>query len=474
MKKILLGLAIVSAAGSFTSCQDFLTEEPKLKQSNELTYATFENLDMAAAALPMYMQSASWYDGQFILQSELRAGNAKNPTSMPGSGRYRQDTQWNYTSNSTSSCWAYSYYTIARANNVINNLEGKVTGEVTQQQVDNVKAEALFMRALAHFDAVITYCQPYNNTTDTLGIPVCLVTEMGQPARDGKKTVYNQIVKDLLEAESLMSDSYTRSDADDKAAVPSKCAIQALLSRVYLYMENWQGAADYATKVINSGKYALATKSEYASMFSAASAPVGGEIIFEVYGSDKNEYWDGSGWTHLPYLTALDGSGDICATKDLYDLYEDGDVRKTLFTKNENDYFYTKYIGKSGWTQPKPTNVPVLRLSEMYLNRAEAIVNGASVSGTSAEQDLRTIANVRGEKSPAAATRTGVFTERRRELAFEGHIVYDYARTNTSLTRTDFDETKNKDVPYPSYMWAMPIPKSEMDANPNIEQNPGY
>ena len=56
----------------------------------------------------------------------------------------------------------------------------------------------------------------------------------------------------------------------------------------------------------------------------------------------------------------------------------------------------------------------------------------------------------------------------------KGTFYRNYARTNTSLTRTDFDETKNKDVAFPSYMWAMPIPKSERDANPNVAQNPGY
>ena len=58
---------------------------------------------------------------------------------------------------------------------------------------------------------------------------------------------------------------------------------------------------------------------------------------------------------------------------------------------------------------------------------------------------------------------------------FEGHIVYDYARLQKALNRTDFDEAVNKDIPAaPNYRWAMPIPKHEMDANPNMTQNEGY
>ena len=471
MKKTILGLAIVSA-GLLSSCSDFLTEEPALKQSNELTFAEFNNLDMAGAALLGMLQSDAWYDGSYIIQSEMRCGNAKNPTSVPGSGRFLNETQWNFNESYTSSLWSYAYYTIARANNVINNLEGKEGGNVTAQQVNNLKAEALFARALCHFELAITYCQPYNYQADTLGVPIVLVTENAKPARNGKKAVYNQVVKDLTEAETLMSDSYTRSDATDKAAVVSKSAIQALLSRVYLYMEEWQKSADYATKVINSGKYNLAGAADYTKMFSAATAPAGGEIILEVYGSQKNDYWDNSGWQHLSHLTSLDGNPDICATSDLYNLYEDGDVRQALFQQNGNDWFCLKYYGKEGGA-PRQTNVPILRLSEMYLNRAEAIINGASISGVTAESDLKALATKRNA-TPSAATRAGVFTDRRKELAFEGHIAYDYARTNTSLTRTDFDEVKNKDVAFPSYMWAMPIPKREMDANENMKQNPGY
>ena len=472
MKKIILGMTLLATVGMFTSCDDFLNEEPKLKQSNELTYATLEGLDAAGAALYGMMQSASWYDGQFILQSELRAGNAKNPLSEPGSGRYRQDTQWNYTENGTSSCWSYAYYTIARANNVINNIDKTDLQGATKQAANNVKAEALFMRALSHLDLVITYAQPFSYEPDGLGVPVDTVTVNGQPARNTVREVYAQIESDLLLAESLMADNYTRAGVDDNAAVASKQAIQALLSRVYLYMEQWQKSADYATKVINSGKYSLVGADAYKAMWSAAVAPKGGEIIFEVYGSSKNDYWDESGWTHLPYILdrGNDGSADVCATKDLVSLYEEGDVRASLYELSNGDYFVLKYKGKES-AVPRQVNVPVLRLAEMYLNRAEAISNGATVSGVSARADLQAIASKRGATVPE---KFNVFDERRKELAFEGHIVYDYARCKKSLTRTDFDDVKNKDVAFPSYMWAMPIPKREMEANANMVQNPGY
>ncbi len=473
MKKILFGLALVLTSGAFTSCSGFLEEEPKMKQSNEITFATYDGLDQATAGLYSMMQSASWYDGQFILQSELRAGNAKNPLSLAGSGRYRNDTQWNYSESSTSSCWAYAYYTIARCCNVITNLEGKEFQDHTQQDLNNLKAEALFMRALCHFDAVITYAQPYTTAgREAIGVPVVTKTEIGQPARNTVGEVYDQIVADLTEAESIISPSYTRADVNDKTAAASIYAIQALLSRVYLYMGEWQKSADYATKVINSGKYALLSGDDYIDMYSAQTAPTGGEIIFQVFGTNKNEYWDESGWTHLPYITSWgsDGSGDVCATNDLFKMYESGDIRLNFFDLSENDHMITKYKGKEGGI-PRYTNVPILRIAEMYLNRAEAISNGASVSGVSARGDLEAVASKRGATVPS---QFNVFDERRKELMFEGHIVYDYARAGKDLVRTDFDGTVNKDIPAGDYKWAMPIPKHEMDANANMVQNAGY
>lgn len=472
MKKIIIYIMVLSLG--LVSCKDFLTEEPEMSQSNELTLSKYSGLNDAVAGSYSRFQSYFWYGASYILASELRGGNAKNPRSIPGSGRYRVDPFWAYNSTSTSQIWSYAYATIAAANNVINNLEGKESTEVSQQQIDNLMGEALFIRALTYFDLVITYAQPYTYAPESLGVPVVLVTENGKPARNTVKEVYDQIVKDLIAAEKLMSDDYRRSGVTDPLATVRKPAIQALLSRVYLYMGQYQECANYATKVIDSGKFNLATPAQYKAMWTKEVADENGEVIFEIYSSKKNEYWDGSGWEQIPYVTDPTGSGDVSATRDIVDLYEDGDVRGELFVTNENDYFFTKYAGKEGSAIPKENNIVVLRLSEMYLNRAEAIYNGANISGVTAESDLLAITSIRGASAVSPSVTT-IFNERRKELAFEGHIAYDYARTKTSLVRVDYDGVEEyRNISFPSYRWAMPIPQSEIDANENMVQNEGY
>lgn len=472
MKKSIIYLAVLLAGTSFSSCKDFLEEEPVMSQSNELTLSKFSGLDDATAGLYSRFNSYAWYGGSHVLMYELSGGNARNPISYPGSGRYTQNTKWNYNESSTSSIWFYSYYTIASANNVLSNLEGKESSEVTTEMINNVKAEALAMRAFCHFDLVKVFGHAYTRDKSALGVPVVLVTENGQPARNTVEEVYTQIVKDLQDAELLMSDNYVREGVIDAAACFNKTSIQALLSRVYLYMGDWQNCADYATKVINSGKYNLLSGDDYLSMFTQNTAAEGDEIIFEMYSSIKNSYWDGSGWEQMSYITSPDeggsGSADVCASEDLIELFEEGDIRLNLYQlMNNTDWFTLKYAGKEGSAIPKENNTPIIRLSEMYLNRAEAIYNGAVISGVTAASDLATLASKRGIAAPSPSETT-ILKERRKELAFEGHIFFDLKRTGNGVTRTD---GAGVDVPASSPKWAMPIPKSECDANPNMEQN---
>ena len=151
MKKILfvlLGVLLLS------SCEDFLVQEPKLTQSTEITLSTFEGLDKAVAGAYSPLASTTWYGPGFVFDAELRSGNGKRPTqSEYTSGRYTIPYELNYNKNATSGLWGFAYYVISAVNNVLENADSKVgVNGVTQQQVNNIKAECLFLRALSHFD----------------------------------------------------------------------------------------------------------------------------------------------------------------------------------------------------------------------------------------------------------------------------------------------------------------------------------
>lgn len=467
---------------ALSSCNEdeFLYEAPEQKQSTEITLGSIDGIKKAVAGAYSPLSAAAWYGSDFITNCELRACNARKPIDNKwDSGRCKPGYDWSYTSSSTmSGLWSFAYYTIANANEVLDNVDGKAD-ELT---VNGIKAEALFLRAISHFDLVRTFGQPYTQVdpTTSLGVPVMLHATNGTPARNTVAEVYEQIEADLLEAEKLMPDDYNTEGTyhqvvADYKAVASKEAIQALLSRVYLYMGKWQAAADYATKVINSGKFGLWNEDELTTVYNQnVASPKSGEVIFEVYGDQGNYLFSDQNWEFLMWISSPRGSGDFGAAHDVYDLYSDEDARKKLFVTDPDagtQYWTTKYAGKDN-SSPSYNNTILIRLSEMYLNRAEAQIKGATVDGATAQSDMAAVANARGV-APEAVTERGVFTERRKELAFEGHIIYDFARFGYSLKREDTNATL-KEIPFPNYRWAMPIPKSEIDANPNMVQNPNY
>lgn len=476
MNKLLY--ALMAGALVFTSCDDdFLNQAPKLDQSTEITLSNLEGIQKATIGMYAPLSSAYWYGADFITMCEMRAGNARIPKDTKHqSGRLTVEYNWNYSSGGTyGGLWTYAYYVISNANNILDNIEGKGKDE----EINGIKAECLFIRALSHFDLARVYCQPYAKTdvnAQNSGVPVMLHSKIDEPARNTLKEVIDQVITDLLEAEKLMPAEYNtkanyHTEVADYAAIVSKEAIQALLSRVYLYTEQWQKASDYATKVINSGRYTMWDASSFVKAYSNAAGA--GEVIFEVYGDQSNDRFKIQGWEYIQWLSNPNGdhgSGDFGASNDCRGLYAAGDVRGEFFTEADGLFWTKKYRGK-GQGEPDYNNTILFRLSEMYLNRAEATIKGAS-SPASAAEDMAKVASNRNATAEAA-TAMGIFIERRKELAYEGHIIFDFARNGYALERKDTDSPVTS-VEFPSYKWALPIPKGEVDANKNMVQNPGY
>ena len=494
MKKYIIALfAIVALA---TSCQDFLTEDPVMSQSTELTLSDYNGLNKAVAGAYSPLASSNWYGAFFVLDAEMRAGNAMIPINTSfQSGRMSVPYHMTYEPSSTSGLWGTAYYLISACNNVINaidNNENLVTSIVSQADLNNLKAEALGLRALAHFDLLRLYSR-LDGSNGEYGICVITTPQLptDMPARATVEESYAQIIKDLTDAESLMSDDYQRSGVTDAKATINKDVIQALLARVYLYHKDYAKASEYASKIINCGRYQLWTADQYTSVWGNEVAGNGGEVIFEVYGKQTNAYdaW----WEGPSHMTNPLGYADCAATAQLTELFEDGDIRgttgvrgdatdkrddgKVMFCTDQKEVsggqlWTMKYFGKgdgNATSTPDFSNTIVLRLSEMYLIRAEAAVNG---SGTTALADLNAIRAARGASLLTSAGKADVALERRLELNFEGHLWFDLDRTGGSVSYSDANLTRN--IEPTSKFWALPIPKLQVDINENLKQNPGY
>lgn len=492
MKKYIIALSVILTLAVSCNVKEFLTEDPVMSQSTELTLSDYNGLNKAIAGAYSPLVSSNWYGAFFVLDAEMRSGNAMIPINTNfQSGRMMTPYYMTYEPSSTSGLWGTAYYVISACNNVIdaidNNAENLKSSSVTDADLNNLKAEALALRALSHFDLLRLYSR-LNGTNGEYG--VCVITEpqgpADMPARASVEETYAQIIADLTSAEGLMADSYQRSGGSDPKASINKDVIQALLARVYLYHKDYAKASEYATKIINCGRYSLWTAEEYPSVWGRNIAGNGGEVIFEVYGKQANgydAYWEGPS-----HMTNPLGYADCGASAQLADLFDDGDVRGTTGVRGTDDgkvMFCTdkdqasggqlwtmKYYGKgegNATSTPDVSNTIVLRLSEMYLIRAEASVNGA---GSTALADLNAIRANRGAALLTSAGKADVATERRLELNFEGHYWFDLDRTGGSVSYSDANVTRSIDAS--SKYWALPIPKSQIDINENLKQNPGY
>jgi len=141
----------------------------------------------------------------------------------------------------------------------------------------------------------------------------------------------------------------------------------------------------------------------------------------------------------------------------------------TIINNIEQDlpyYFTKKFQGNAGTS--------FIRLSEMYLIRAEA--NARLANMTNALTDLNTIRE-RSNLLPLEITANvleSIFLERRRELAFEGHLLFDIARYKKDVNRNLGCIANTCNLSYPSNYFILPIPASSTDLNENIQQNEGY
>jgi hypothetical protein len=126
-------------------------------------------------------------------------------------------------------------------------------------------------------------------------------------------------------------------------------------------------------------------------------------------------------------------------------------------------------LGKSGTVNLD--NIPVIRISEMYLNRAEANYELGNIAGALADINL---IRTRSGLTALAATVTGapllaeILRQRRLELAFEGHRFFDLKRRGADLVKVP------RNIAFTDYLILARIPTGQISLNPNLKQNSGY
>ncbi|WP_340153875.1 RagB/SusD family nutrient uptake outer membrane protein [uncultured Marivirga sp.] len=462
--------ALIVGTVFLLSCEeDPLELQPAQSLSTEEAISDLEGLQAALNGAYDGLQLLSYYGRNFPVMWEAHGDNVY--ISTRNSNRFLNNYQYqnNSFSGDVSGLWADGYSTILRANNII-NAEIESTD---QAAVNQAVGEAYAIRALVHFDLVRSYALPYSEGGGSQpGVPYITEAFIGEPARDAVSVVYENIIADLTQAKSLMTDG---------SVGPVRftgSAVDALLARVYLYRATGDDLAT-AYSLANSvrAQYGMAAGADLVDFWDSSEND--SEIFTLKFVGNESRGANNFGYI---YIDQSIGYGDIRVSSDIINLYEAGDPRLDLIYEVGGEFYVGKFLGESASGIPGLVSPKIIRNSEMYMIAAEAAARRDDFA------NARTILNeFRAFRGLAALTTTDVpnnglldeiMEERRREFAFEGHRSFDLFRLGRGLTRnqcgTGLEITAPCSISSGSPLRIFPIPQNELDVNENMVQNAGY
>ncbi len=386
--------------------------------------------------------------------------------------------------------WLRFYNHISILNTILVELE-RMTPKYPKEheQYNRIKAEALALRAIYHFLLANLYAAPYSEEVlSQPGIPL-KTTNYIEDRKFQRATIedtYTMIVEDLEQAVTLIagvkgSSKYRLSEA----------SILLMLSRVYLYMQNWDKAKESARKSIDLAS-ALENYNGWDSgvFVHRVSSP---EVLFSMGGSLL--------FTHL---NSSSHTGAFQVSKELYDLFGEDDLRKTLFFKHEKDKgSKTGYVilpikqNPRGPYRSEMSDIFCLRVSETYLNLAEAcVMKGELNEAADSINKLLRMRKASAQYKPLTVENQAslikvVREERRKELCLEGHRWFDLRRyranklfperkelTNTYTIYSKIGRENKMSVTYYYTLpadedagYVLPIPTEQKKINDIIKDN---
>jgi len=478
---IIIGLACLL----FLSCsEDFLDLAPISSTNVKDFYKTGEDIEIAVNGAYAALQLSGSYGNDLAAIPEMRSDNATISWIIGGGGTEDIIEFRIKTTNSTiNNIWQHAYEGILRCNVVLDRI-GPI--ELEQTLKNRYMAEVKFLRALTYFNLVRLYGD----------VPLILkevksVEEGYEYGREPVASVYEQIILDLIDAEQYLPLSYSTEDVGRA----TKGAAKTLLGKVYLTQKNFTAAKDKLKEVIDLGIYELLP--DYADLWNLSNEN-SIESIFEVQ-FKKGGYGVGSAYANnfppkfsAPYTVSVGSAAGLnCPTQDMEDAYETNDLRKDIsmasgYINGAGEFVPDKWVLKF-MDEPfehgdSDNNWPVTRYADVLLMYAEVLNEIGYVADGEAFDLLNQIRNRAGLEPKTSNNanpdlritnqeefRQAMEHERRVELAFENHRLYDLVRTGR------FVEVMSKFYNVQEYQTLFPIPQRQIDINPKkIFQNPGY
>ena len=465
--KVLLASLVL---GSFMLSCDVLDQPYYMGYDADAIFSKPENIRSAAIGMYDAFQNAEFLGGRAQIYADIR-GMDVNPVSYFGAVSTHDGT---LTAANTivQNAWTGAYRTLFEINLFLEGI-GAHPDVVPADEEQRFIAEAKFLRAVVYFYTLNLWGQQYTEGGTNLGVPLVLRSFDGGNAfsdeakipRSTVDEVYDQIIKDLKDALSLPSQL---DDPYENISRANANAVNAFLSRVYLYTKQYGEAVNAANAV--SG-YNL--ESDVATSVFALPPPTDKkEIIFFVAMSDTDNPNTNNA---LGQHYGADYRGDITVSNNYLGLFDSGDTRLNLLKEKNSSSYCNKYPnGSRNWA-------PVIRYAEVLLNKAEALAqqnSGVSADAVTIINEIRTRSSASTKQVSDFATKAElidfILAERRRELAFEGHGSFDLFRNGKGI-EAGRATVLAAAIPYPSNLFALPIPQADVTKAPDIlVQNPGY
>ncbi|MCF6241385.1 MAG: RagB/SusD family nutrient uptake outer membrane protein [Bacteroidales bacterium] len=436
----------------------FLDIQPYDKITTDNLIVDYTTLKSATNGVYNIFQDPYYYDSYALILPDLMSDNVKNNNFYLFSDVDKYETKAD--NRYTEKVWEKISALITQSSIVIREAEQFDFG--TDQEAANELIGQLYIaRGIAYFDMQRFFAQPYNFTNDAshLGVPLIDEDKVGidiiSPARSTTKEVYDKILSDFNKGLSLIGNSVV------SPYYLNEYSAKAFLARIYLYMENWTQANNLASEVIASGQYSLLSNEEYIDSWTLDETS---ESIFSIINTET----DNARYSSINYYYIF---RRFLATNDLYDSFDNNDVRRALISSN-------RVLKHSSFGFDN--NIPVVRYSEMYLIKAEALAELGDDDGARGAVNM---IHLRANPTALPITDSGddlkriIQEERRKELMFEGHRLFDLTRKKESFVKYSTSVGTPINIVYPNNFTILPIPQKEIDANDNIsqdQQNPGY
>lgn len=459
-------LLFVSLVFVLVSCKKELDLNPTDTFSEANSFITLSDVQLGAnGAYGRYSAYENDIYFNALLSDEVKLG-------LDNAGQGALTYRYQFSADPTTggdvvAAWGDYYGMIDQVNRVLPFIPTVTATPAEEPRRDIIKGQLLALRAIAHFGLLQAYSKNYD-PAESLGISIMLTSDpLAKPARNTMAEVMTQIEADFAEARSLLP-AVTAATFSD--TVMNKVNIAAYQARIALYRKDYDAAITFASEVITANVKPLAGLTDFPQIWTdnndfetlfriryATSTAIGG-----LWGTTAGQYY-------------------IAPSDKLFASYDASDIRRDIYIGDDgagNHYVNKFYLSSRGGLI---VDMKACRIAEMYLIRAEAYAKRSSPDIIAGALDLnllrtnRITGYVDETFATSAVLADAVLQERFKELAFEGFRFYDLKRNNLPVQRLASDANPAwQTLVAGDFKFVLPIPRNDLQANPNLVQNAGY